>query len=172
MKLKKTSLITRGIPISVMFKCGGKKNNTRKPVIFQTLRNENYILISETLKCEEKNSQHQWNLCHLIFRGSLQRGKHHLCVSQTKWKPHSESMMDVLAPGMGHSHAPRPLITWQIRDMLSTFSYSPSLDFLFPHIPRWVPKLALHLGENSSYIKIYGINQHWHSCSKDFSVLT
>lgn len=54
MKLKKTSLITRRIPISMMFKCG-EKNKTRKPVIFQTLRNENYILISETLKREEKN---------------------------------------------------------------------------------------------------------------------
>lgn len=124
------------------------------------------------IKTWRKKPQHQWNLCHWIFRGSLQRSKHHLCVSQTKWKPHSVSMMDVLAPGMEHSHAPRPLITWQIRDMLSTFSYSPLLDFSFPHIPRWVQELALHLGENRSYIKIYGINQHWHSSSKELSVLT
>lgn len=107
-----------------------------------------------------------------LQRKPNQHGKHHLCVSQTKWKPDSRVHDGRLSPWKECSHYPWSLITWQIKDGLSTFSYSPSLDFEFPHIQSWVQKLILRLGENNGYIKIYGINPHWHSCSKEFSVLT
>lgn len=119
-------LITRRIQISVMFKYE-RKRKSQKPNNFQKIQNENYVLISEMLTCEEKNPQ--GNLHHLILRGSLQHGKHHLCVSQTKWKPDSRVHDGRLNPWKEHSHDPWSLITWQIRDGLSTFSYSPSLDF-------------------------------------------
>lgn len=74
------------------------KRKSQKHNNFQKIQNENYVLISEMLTCEEKKPQE--NLHHLIFRGSLintvsiTSASHKQNGNQTQ-----ESMMDALAPG-------------------------------------------------------------------------
>lgn len=68
-----------------------KKKNANNN--FQTLLNENYILISAMLKWEEEqNVTNWWHLLHrLILKGQPKTPKYCLWSSQMEWKWGSES---------------------------------------------------------------------------------